>query len=148
MPPADGAHAKFVGRASQRGTRKRCSKAPERASYIFLLLGEGSFITPSISNTDSCYMQNSVSSSLVLLGFQKSPQQRRRSGPIYEALSLQELAQMFILSLRELKLSVEVFSICDWAHNRGKDRNSSVKFSNILYSIKIIFRIVINLPVA
>ena len=71
MPPADGAHAKFVGRASQRETGKRCSKAPERASYIFLLLGEGSFITPSISNTDSCYTQNSVSPSLVLMELQK-----------------------------------------------------------------------------
>lgn len=43
---------------------------------------------------------------------------------------------MFILSLREFNLLVEVLFICDWAHDRGKDRNSSVKFSNILHSIK------------
>lgn len=50
-----GVHVKFVDRASQRETGKNAQMPLERASYIFLLLGERSFIIPSISNTDSCY---------------------------------------------------------------------------------------------
>lgn len=53
---------------------KDAQMPPERASYIFLLLGEGSFITPSTSDTDSCYTHNKVSFSLILMGLQKSLQ--------------------------------------------------------------------------
>lgn len=58
-----------------RGKLEKESQVPhERTSYSFLSLLEEPFIIPSISNTNICHAQNSVSFGIILMGLQQSLQ--------------------------------------------------------------------------
>lgn len=130
--PLSGVHGNFVDRTSQREIGKWCSRASWKGILHF------SF---SVRGVIHFYNRQLLHSELSVIQFnlKGTPEITTTDKKIWSNIRSIIIAGISIdvyLSLGGFDLLIEVFFICNWDHNRGENRNSSVEFSNILHSIK------------